>query len=389
MKNLKVLHVASFQGNIGDNANHSGVRKLLRKNLDFTLEFTNSEIRELYWGSFKFDDTFADIANKHDLVIIGGGNYFELWVDKSCTGTTLDINKDVLKAIKTPILFNGLGCDVEKGTNEENINKFKNFLDYVLGDPGYLVSVRNDGSFRTIENYIGKEYASQIYRIPDGGFFTEVGDYYHPELPKDDNSNVLGISLAGDMLDIRFSSPSHPEKISYIEFLDTFSNLLNKILAEDRSLRLVFFPHIFRDLDIIYNVLERVEDRYRRTRITVAPYLQGAGSQEYIFDLYRRCNLILGMRFHANVCPIGLNVPTIGLITYPKIRYLYNELGMNERAILADHPGFGTLLLEKISETILNKQQIQQDYSALNAKLLTEVNEFHSVVNNWLKQHVD
>ena len=80
---LRVLHLASFAGNIGDLANHAGARRMLAERLGFALKFTDLEIREFYWKQRSFDDAFVAYANSFDLLIIGGGNYFELWVDHS------------------------------------------------------------------------------------------------------------------------------------------------------------------------------------------------------------------------------------------------------------------------------------------------------------------
>ena len=65
-KKLRVLHFASFAGNIGDLANHAGARRMLNENLGFTLEFTDLEIREFYWSQRSFDDAFVAYANSFD-----------------------------------------------------------------------------------------------------------------------------------------------------------------------------------------------------------------------------------------------------------------------------------------------------------------------------------
>ena len=44
---MKILHLASFTGNIGDNANHSGFRYWFEKYND-EAEWTELEIREFY-----------------------------------------------------------------------------------------------------------------------------------------------------------------------------------------------------------------------------------------------------------------------------------------------------------------------------------------------------
>ncbi len=383
MKTLKVLHLASFAGNIGDNANHKGARALLQKNLSFRLAYTELEIREFYWQKRSFDQDFVNLANGHDLVMIGGGNYFELWVEDSPTGTSIGFGPEILSLIRPPVVFYGLGCDPYKGFSENTLKKFKNFLDYVLTSPGCLVSVRNDGSLQHIYKYFGKEYAAKIYQIPDGGFFTEVGDYYHPQIKK--GNLYLGINLAGDMLDLRFPA-GETKHISYEDFLALFSSLLENCLAERGNLHLVFIPHIFRDLAIISDLLNLLPDPYRRRRITVMPYLHGEGAQEYIFDLYRKCLFVMGMRFHATVCPLGLGVPTIGLASYPKIEDLYRELQLPERAVRVNEKGFVPKLEALIDHTLENRQAVVEKYAKIKDSLLEQINSFHRIMDHWLKK---
>ena len=97
---MKILHIASFKGNIGDNANHIGFRDWFEKLVKHTVEWENIEIREFYRSKRKWDNGFAKEANAYDLVIIGGGNYFELWVEKSPSGTSIEISPEVLRKIE-------------------------------------------------------------------------------------------------------------------------------------------------------------------------------------------------------------------------------------------------------------------------------------------------
>ena len=54
-RTLKVLHVASFIGNIGDSANHLGSKYLREKYLSFDFKITQKEIREFYWKEWFFN----------------------------------------------------------------------------------------------------------------------------------------------------------------------------------------------------------------------------------------------------------------------------------------------------------------------------------------------
>ena len=327
MKKLKVLHLASFIGNIGDNANHKGVRRMFKRYLKYEMFYEEIEIRDYYisWGKRFFNKDFIELVNKYDLLIIGGGNFFDLYIDKSVTGTTLNISNDILEKIKTPILFFGLGCDPYKGASEEILNKFRNFLKTLIKLGRSFISVRNDGSIKNIKEYVGENFLDYIHHVPDGGFFTEIKDFNHPEVPE--NKNIIAVNVAGDMTDIRFELDAIGKDISYTKFIKELAYTLNQLLEEDNNIDIVFVPHIFRDLKAISEVLENLKDEYRRKRITVAPYLSGNKGHDYIFDIYKKANLTVGMRFHTNVCSIGFNTPTIGFSTkHLKVRDLYEEV---------------------------------------------------------------
>lgn len=360
---MKVLHLASFTGNIGDLANHSGARVFFPQ--DF--EYTELEIREFYWGERKFDDSFVDLCNEYDLVIIGGGNYFELWVE-SATGTSIDLSIEVLKKIKTKILFYALGCDAGQGVPSNNLAKFSRFLDYLFASDQFLVSVRNDGSLDTIRNLLGETYASHIYKVPDGGFFATFGTDWHPDEVLPYRKTTIAVNLAGDMVDKRF-----PLVNDYGQFLESFCDIINK-----KDFHFVFVPHIYKDIDIISNVLDCLDDKVRRTRISVAPYIPDV--HDYILGLYQWCDLVLGNRFHANVCPIGMGIPTIGLINYPQVEKLYKELGIPEMATTLDNPYLEALIDIALNETATIKGR----YTEIKLDLTEQMNNFQSVFRKWM-----
>lgn len=375
---INVLHIASFEGNIGDNANHNGTRRLLRENLDTEIEYTESEIRKYYQNykkedALKFDTEFVRTANEHDAVLIGSGNFFELWVQGSVTGTTIDMPLEIVDAVDVPLVFYGLGCDPHQGVPGENREKFTRFLEHILDADDCLVSVRNDGAKQNIADYIDPELSERVEQVPDGGFFTTVNGGDHVEIP--DDRNVIGINVVKDMLETRFPADG---PISYSDFVASFATVLDRLLNEFDSFDIVFFPHIYSDLDAIADILSELNVLHRRTRVTTAPLLHGEGSEQYVFGSYQQCTLTLGMRFHSNVCPIGLNTPTIGLSSYPQIDNLYEELGISERVVDITRTGFERELYESITTTIDKQDAIRAEYSKINVELDTEIDAFHA-----------
>lgn len=384
-RSIRVLHVASFTGNIGDTINHKGAEKLRELYLDFRFEITRKEIREFYWGEWRFNsEEFVSQANSFDLLMIGGGNYFELWVEGSATGSTIDIARDYLDKIRTPILFYSLGCDIGQGASEENIARFGNFLDYATASDRFFLSVRNDGAMPTIKSLFGNRYENSIREIPDGAFFAEIQRLHHHCEVEETKVNIL-INLAGDMPDIRFGKSL--SEIRYDEFVKAFAAVLESLDASNSvNTHFIFALHIFRDIQVVNDVLHLLPDKIRRRSLAVAPYVTGVNGADYIFSLYNRADLILGMRFHANIFGYALRKNVIGLVNYPQIEKLYAQLGSRE-FVRVNISNFEELLLSKIYDHIENRNQ----YESLAADILTNVQDQakieYQLLNKWLESH--
>ena len=185
---MRVWHIASFDGNIGDIANHSGFYKTLESALEGRVyDIEQLEIREFYknWAKRVFDDSFVDEANQYDLIVIGGGGFFRLAVEESATGTTIDLSRNMLEKIHTPIIFNGIGCYIDDRTTEAIKQKFKDFIDYCIQSKNILLTLRNDGAIDNICTLYGEEYRKKILTVPDGGFFADISTANHPEIKPD------------------------------------------------------------------------------------------------------------------------------------------------------------------------------------------------------------
>lgn len=386
---LDVLHVASFVGNIGDNANHNGTRAQLESNLRVDLRFEETEIRKYYQNyskedSLSFDDNFIEAANDMDLVLIGGGSFFDIWIDDSSTGTTINLSPDQMNRISTPIVFHGLGSIPRQGTSKELVERFRKFLDYILNSDHTLVSVRNDGSANNIADIVGESYGERITTIPDGAFFVNVDSTNHPEVPED--GVVIGINVVSDMRDRRF--PGENNTLSYDEFVEEFAEFANTILETHPDYHLLFIPHIYSDIAAIADILSELDIMYRRNRVTTAPYLHGMGSERYMFDVYASVDVSMGLRLHSNVCPIGLGTPSIGLENgHPKVADLYAELGYPERTIPVHRSGFPEELINIVEDTLENNQEIKKGYKAKKKSLKREINEFHEVIGDLINRN--
>ena len=375
---MKILHIASFDGNIGDAANHSG----FYCTLDCVLEGRNYsidkiEIREFYrnWNSRHFDEEFVEWANKYDLIIIGGGGFFRVEWDDSATGTTIDISKEVMDKIRTPIIFNGLGCYINERTTVTAIEKFKNFLDYCIAKKDILLTLRNDGAINNVCKICGEKYREKILTVPDGGFFIKNHECSHAEINKDEK--YLAINIAGDHESIQ--NEGNRKKIAFA---------VEQLLREHSDIRVVFVPHIYRDLEAIYNVMKYIPDQLTRTRISCSPYLNGQSTDGIAnFDVYAKAIAVFGMRFHCNVCSIALDKPVVGFGDDMDICEAYESVGSGWRyKSLSDasEPEIYDCLEDMISNKdcyYQDNKRIMDEISCLRDNYVSELKGFLECVN--------
>lgn len=382
VSSLKVLHLASFAGNIGDLANHTGARLMFAKHLDFGLSVTELEIREFYWKQRSFDEEFIRYANSFDLLIIGGGNYFELWVQNSATGTSIDISPGLLAALTVPTVFYSLGVDTGQGYTQQAASRFRAFMSEVLSRESMFACVRNDGSSLALQDVLGKPSASKIPMMPDGGFFAlEKKDL---RVERDPSVCSVGVNLAGDMLERRFNG-----EISYKTFLEDMARAFTTLLDAKDNLEFELIPHIWRDVSLIADLLPLIPDKFIRRRVSIAPLIPVKAGLSYFLNRYNQHDLVLGMRFHSNVCSIGMNTPTIGLLNYPQVAMLYEELQLQDRLVDVRRVGFGDDIERMTLRDLDNLPAIRSRYHGVISQVNYQAAETLGKLNAWMHARFD
>ena len=211
--------------------------------------------------------------------------------------------------------------------------------------------------------------------MPDGGFFaSEPSDYSQAfEL------SSIGINIAGDMLDRRFNDNFQP-----LDFLEELAKCLADLLDQNQNLSIYLVPHIWRDVKFISEFLPLIPDPYLRRRIIInelQPTVSGLGR---FLESYKNFDLVYGMRFHANVCPIGMGVPSYGLSCYPQISHLYTELNIQDRLIDVRKSGFADDILNVANsdQSFLNDRRIESSKIALD--LHRQACNTLDLINDWL-----
>lgn len=329
MKNLRLLHIASFTGNIGDNASHIGFRNIL-KTLGIYATIDQMEIRRFYKNyslpdKQEFDETFVLMANQYDLIVFGGGGFLDFWVPGSETGTTIDISLDLFEKLNVPVLFTSIGCIPHKEVPVGNIEKFTRFINAILEKKNARIAVRNDGSWSILKSVLGKEIAAKIPQILDNGFFYQLQSKYTRII----DGKYVAINVTKDQLLMKNQTIG---EVNTEHFNQELRKYLDSIITHT-DFKIVFIPHIFSDIEAIQFALKGVNDFIIRTRVVVAPYVQGDYGSDYLMSVYEGAEYVVGMRFHANVCSLILGKPLAGLAVLDRIKYMYKSVGAEDLVV--------------------------------------------------------
>lgn len=370
---MRILHVASFVGNVGDNASHMGLHYLLRKFFG-SYEVERLEIRKFYknyLGPDKktFDFNFVKYAGQFDLLIIGGGGFLDYWVEGSASGTTIDMSPEVVIALDVPTIIYSVGCVPHRNVPFGNIEKFRVFLEAVKLNNNIRIAVRNDGSIHSLRDEIGAAYADSIPEVLDSGFFFDMPVTERP-LYKE---GYVAINVTDDQLQMNSKLRGEVDRDQYLQSMVAVIEHL--ILNKKRNVVLV--PHIYSDLKAISELMSFLDDSLIRNFISVAPCVQYDDGAREVFSIYKKSSLVIASRLHANVCCLSMGVPVIGLGVLDRVRYLYDYLDVPDLCVMLD-ADFQRNMISKIDFILLGgKKELQS--TLLEARRVTE-EKFSSIL---------
>lgn len=331
---MNVLHIASFSGNIGDNASHQGLTNVLRTLLP-DHKVTRLEIRNFYKnarGPHKksFDESFVEYINAFDLVIFGGGGYLDYWVEGSATGCTFDIEAPYLERIKVPFLLASLGCVPGKEVPNGNLEKFFFFLQKIAELDNFQLLLRNDGSLRHIQEKFGSSLAMNFATILDNAFHYSCESSF--SLPSSRPFVVLNVANDQIRMNGEFSANFNP-----YEYLRGVGALIERFVTVN-DLNVCLVPHIPEDFIAINELLNFLPEKITREAILVSPYLVGDSGANAVFNIYRQGELTIGNRFHSNVCSVNFGTKSIGISALERVSEMYKSIGLSANYV---EPGEG------------------------------------------------
>lgn len=337
---LRILHIGAFDRNIGDNIALYNA-KLSWQRHNRKIIWSNFDIGQ-YWfyGGSKKDliKNFSEFKDNFDAILVGGGGLIEYggYEDK-LTGYKLPFDKEILKAVEIPVFFHGVGVNIFRGGidyNDKAKKALQETIDYSAG-----FSVRNDGSFQKLKNWL-KLDVTNVDVVPDPGLLY---------LDKFYSERKYKLSKGGIQPAFNGSSGINIERFKDNKNIDYLSNFTKD---------LILYPHTLKD----YNRFKA------KPIISQEEFTKDytATDQVYKFlEFYKEVDYLIAMRGHGQLISLGIGLPGIYFSTQDKVEDFSNLNGFENYNVDILNPKWKKLLKEKINELTKDNSQYLLDWYAL------------------------
>jgi len=343
---LKILHIGAFDRNIGDNIALYNA-KLSWQRHGRKIIWSNFDIGQ-YWffgeSKNKFIEIFSELKDKFDAIVVGGGGLIEYggYEDK-LTGYKLPFDKEILQAIKIPVFFHGVGVNIFRGGIDYSAKAKKALQETINYSAGF--SVRNDGSFQKLKNWIGLD-VTKVDIIPDPGLLF---------LDKFFEDRKFILSKGGIQPAFNGSSGINVKR---------FINNKNIELLSDFTKKYILFPHTLKDYD-------RLKAKPVVTKEEFEKLYTGTNEVYKFIEHYKKVDYVVAMRGHGQLISLGIGLPGVYLSTQDKVEDFSNINGFENYNVDITHTKWKSHLKEKINELTKENSQYLLNWYALRDSSLS------------------
>lgn len=281
MKN--VLHIGSYNINIGDNIALHNVRSSFEE-----------ELGEINWLSCNFDQfkkeeeaLFFFKECDFDFIVVGGGGLLE--PDSGFSGCKLPFTDKIFDQIDCPVFFMSIGINLFDGHTKINSN-FKDQLSCLIERSSYF-SLRDDGSAQQVQDLVDLGIES----LPDSGFIIS-------DIVEDKDKDISCVFQPATNASTIINANRYPNNS------DVF--LTHWVLKN----KLKVLPHTPKDL--MPAIFDYVVPRDNEFISKFCDYDNVIDS----ISIYNRVKSAIVMRGHGQILATAIGVPCISLSSQPKVR---------------------------------------------------------------------
>ena len=324
---LKVVQIASFSGNIGDNLSHKGFSRLLDHSAGLG-SLDRIEVRRSYGNYYAKDkllmnEDFAEYLNKFDLVQIGGGNFLEPF-EESPMGIRLPMTDKFAEKLRVPTLFSSTGLVPAKSDFHAS-DRYRESLARLVSKSNIRVMLRNDGSKDWVDS-LHIEGFEEVVEAADFAFLSGLGNRDDRDIRLDGpKRKFVAFNVAEDQL---WSAVDH-SKARFEHVVSLLAELAVSVSTKKDAM-VYFVPHTPQDLRLISHIMNKTPDLFRRERISVAPLIPGSTGLDAAVRIYSAASEVYAMRFHANILALNIKSKLFPIIALDRVKSMLNSVDITD-----------------------------------------------------------
>ncbi len=317
MASKTIWHVGGWNRNYGDFAIQAGLQRMLRRVADEPLIFVPVDCQQTWFHPALIDRMNAEA----DLLLVGGGGMvFNRPEDDSHSGWQFNIAMDDLPRLDIPLVVHGIGFN-QFAYDRSGFRPQMNDHLRRTQETAALFSTRNEGTRAELVRRGLDGDAMPV--LPDSGMFVAPSPI---DLPGSDDGLAIGVNWAGDRIEQRW--PGEPEETA-AAVAGSLAEALRDVLAARGGGKVLWVPHL---MEIDRHARTVFEDVLGASLIDLEQamayiYPPSPYQVPFLADIYRQCDLVIGMRGHANIIPFGVGTRVIGIGSHNKNRFFLEEIG--------------------------------------------------------------
>ncbi len=379
---MKLLHLANWNStNIGNGALVYGTERVLREDIEKSMEFTaepwDEYVIENTPGPRKFDESFVELVNTHDGLLVGGAVTFNGRAHLRDAGMRFNLPLPLWKKIKKPIIFYGNSYRFWHDQPYHNVEKLKEIVQYIAQTPNVFFGVRNDGTKQFLESLLGLQ-SDAIRIVPDPGMYVPTTEHEYPEISPT-RKNVM-ISLNNEDEESRF-----PDQGKKMAFLQAFARVMERLAAEF-DINYILCPHYFDDYKIMAQLIELLPPKIVHQR-TISTGLLAVPQTSYFYGRYAKADLAMSMRIHSLSPSIGLGIPVVPLVSQGRVSEFLQDIGLSDLSVDVFGSHVEEQLYAKTRHALAEPDNVRAKVRAAAAESRRRTKEANAAIAKLLHSH--
>ncbi|MDB9696543.1 hypothetical protein OAA80_00940 [Amylibacter sp.] len=321
---MRILHVASFNGNIGDVLSHAGLYDFLKAALGVSKDnILRLDLRRFYKnatkGALKFNSDCAENFNNYDLVIIGGGGFLKQSFEDSISGNTFDFDSGFFSKLKSKILFYSIGgINPLETVSNDAYYKTEMFIKKLNSDPRFQFFYRTDGSVQNSKflSSLFKSDSSAIIQMFDSAYLN-----YRPKKLLNQSNNVV-INIGHDQ--------ALESDCGFSKVISRTSHIIESLNNYDPSIVFQFIPHTYYDVEAFSALCRSLPESIKRNNLKCMQSFTFYSDLKSAITTYTSARLALTGRFHSAAFAFLFTGNFLPLYKFDRTLYQLEALGIGK-----------------------------------------------------------